>query len=58
MLGQLANTCNRIRSLCKQETFKTTEHKTIMGYLEKRANRFRKNERMGGEDMEEIIEKL
>ncbi len=35
VLGQLANTCNRIRSLCKQGTFKTTEHKIIMGYLEK-----------------------
>jgi hypothetical protein len=29
-----------------------------MGYLEKRANRFRKNGWMGGEDMEEIIKKL
>jgi hypothetical protein len=29
-----------------------------MGYLEKRASGFRKNERMRGEDMEEIIKKL
>jgi hypothetical protein len=29
-----------------------------MGYLEKRASRFRKNGRMRGEDMEEIIKKL
>jgi hypothetical protein len=57
-LGQLANTCNRIRSLCKQGTFKSTEHKTIMGYLEKRASRFRKNGQMGSEDMEEIIKEL
>jgi hypothetical protein len=54
----LASTCNRIRSLCKQGTFKTTEHKTIMGYLEKRASKFRKNEQMGGKDMKEIIRKL
>jgi hypothetical protein len=58
VLGQLANTCNRIRNLCKQRTFKTTEHKTIMGYLEKRANRFRKNGPMGGQDIEKIIKKL
>jgi hypothetical protein len=29
-----------------------------MGYLEKRASRFRKNGRMGSEDMEEIIKEL
>jgi len=29
-----------------------------MGYLEKRANRFRKNGRMEGGDMEELIQKL
>jgi hypothetical protein len=29
-----------------------------MGYLEKRASRFRKNGWMRGEDMEEIIKKL
>jgi hypothetical protein len=29
-----------------------------MGYLEKRASRFRKNGQMGGEDIEEIIKKL
>jgi hypothetical protein len=29
-----------------------------MGYLEKRASRFRKNGRLGGEDMEELITKL
>jgi hypothetical protein len=29
-----------------------------MGYLEKRASRFKKNERLGGEDMEEFITKL
>jgi hypothetical protein len=29
-----------------------------MGYLEKRASRFRKNGRMRGEEMEEIIKKL
>jgi hypothetical protein len=29
-----------------------------MGYLGKRASRFRKNGRMGGEEMEEIIKKL
>jgi hypothetical protein len=29
-----------------------------MGYLEKKASRFRKNGRMRGEDMEEIIKKL
>jgi hypothetical protein len=53
----LASTCNRIRNLCKQRAFTTTEHKTIMGYLEKRASRFRKNGWMGGEEMEEIIKK-
>jgi hypothetical protein len=29
-----------------------------MGYLEKRANRFRKNERMRGKDIEEIVRQL
>ena len=29
-----------------------------MGYLEKQASRFRKNGRMGSEDMEEIIKEL
>jgi hypothetical protein len=57
-LGQLASTCNRIRNLCRQGAFIATKHKTIMGYLEKRASRFRKNGWMGGEDIEEIIKKL
>ena len=57
-LEKLANTCNKIRSLCKQGKFKSTDHKTIMGYLEKRANRSRKNGRMGGKDIEEIVRQL
>jgi hypothetical protein len=57
-LGQLANMCNRIRHLCNQGVFKLTDHKTIMGFLEKRASKFRKNGRLRGEDMEEFLERL
>jgi hypothetical protein len=50
--------CNRIRHVCNQWIFKVTDHKTIMGFLEKRASKFRKNGRFRGEDMEELLERL
>ncbi len=57
-VSRLANTCKQIRNLCKEGVFKKTEHSTIMTYLEKRADRFRKNGRWCGEEMEEIIAEL
>ena len=57
-LSRLANTCNQIRNLCKNGAFKQTEHTTIMEYLGRRAERFRRNGRLQGEEMEEIISEL
>ncbi len=51
----LANTCRLIRNLCKEGVCKKTEHSTIMTYLEKRVDKFRRNGRWHGEEMEEII---
>jgi len=57
-VGQLADTCNQLRNLCTNGTFKRTEHTTIMGYLGRRAKLFRKNGRSQREDMEDIISEL
>ena len=57
-MGQLANTCNQLRNLGNNGTFKRTEHTTIMDYLGRRAKQFRKNGRSQGEDMEKIISEL
>ena len=35
-VSRLADTCNKIRNLCKDGVFKKTEHSTIMEYLGKR----------------------
>jgi hypothetical protein len=51
----LADTCKQIRNLCKEGVFKRTEHSTIMAFLEKRADMFRRNGRWHGDKMEEII---
>ena len=57
-VSRLADTCDRIRNLCKEGVFKRTEHSTIMEYLGKRAERFRRNWRLHGEEMEDIIMEL
>ena len=57
-MGRLANTCNLLRNLCNNETFKRTEHTTIMDYLGRRATQFQKNGRLQGEDMEKIISEI
>ena len=57
-MGRLANTCNLLRNLCNNGTFKRTEHTTIMDYLGRRAKQFQKNGRLQGEDMEKIISEL
>ncbi len=57
-VGWLANTCNQLRNLCTNRSFKRTEHTTIMDYLGRRAKQFRKNRRSQGEDMEKIISEL
>jgi hypothetical protein len=53
-ISQLANTCNRIRHICKNGAFKVTEQESIMGFLGRRAQKFRKNGRMTGEDVEDF----
>ncbi len=57
-MSQLADTCNQIRKLCQDGDFKRTDHSTIMEYLRMRADRFRRNQRLSGEEMEKIIAKL
>ena len=57
-VSRLADTCDRIKNLCKEGVFKRTEHSTIMEYLGKRAERFRRNWRLHGEEMEDIIAEL
>jgi hypothetical protein len=57
-VSQLADTCNRIRNICKDGVFKRTKHSTIMEYLGKRVDRFRRNGRLQGEEMKEIIAEL
>jgi hypothetical protein len=57
-VGRLAKICNQLRNLCRNGTFKRTEHTTIMEYLGKRAERFQKNGRLQGEEMEDIISEL
>ncbi len=56
-VSRLANTCRQIRNLCKEGVCTKTEHSTIMTYLE-RVDRFRRNGRWRGEEMEEIIAEL
>jgi hypothetical protein len=57
-VSRLADTCDRIRNLCKEGVFKRTEHSSIMEYLGKRTERFRRNWRLHGEEMEDIIAEL
>jgi hypothetical protein len=54
-VSKLADTCRQIRNLCNEGVFKATEHSTIMTYLERRADKFRRNGRWCKEEMEEII---
>jgi hypothetical protein len=44
-----------MRNLCKEGVFKRTEHSTTMEYLRKRAERFRRNRQLHGEEVEDII---
>jgi hypothetical protein len=57
-VSRLADTCTQIRKLCEENAFKKTEHKTVMEYLEKRADRFRRNRGIYGKEIKEIIAKL
>jgi hypothetical protein len=57
-VSRLTNTCRQIKNLRKEGVFKKTEHSTIMTYLEKRADRSRRNGRWRGEEMEEIFAEL
>ena len=49
---KLLYSCGRIKNLCKT---KTTEHKTIMEYLTRRATRFKKEGRYSDDDLDTIL---
>ena len=54
-MTKLLNSCSRIKNLCKATT---TQHKTIMEYLRRRATRYKREGKYNDDDLENILKEL